>query len=82
MNWFVYLILTRKNKIYTGISTDPIRRFSEHVFHHKGAKYFYSDPPSQLLAVYQCQNKSDAAKLESRIKSLSHQQKLSMIGHA
>ena len=50
--WTVYLIRTARGRLYTGISTDPVRRFREHRDDPggRGAKYFLSDRP--LAVVY------------------------------
>lgn len=76
MSWFVYMILTEKNRIYTGIATDVERRFFEHACDpSKGAKFFRSDSPKELLYVESCSNRSSASIKEAALKKLSRKQK-------
>jgi putative endonuclease len=71
-NWYVYIILTKKNKLYTGVSTDPERRFIEHLCDSKkGAKFFRSDTPVQIVYLENCENYSEALKREYVIKQYS-----------
>ena len=76
MNWFVYIILTKKEKLYTGISTDPERRFVEHLTDtKKGAKYFRSDSPVQIVYLEEYETMSLALIREAVIKKMSAAQK-------
>lgn len=69
MNWYVYVILTTKGKLYTGISTDPERRFVEHLCDtKKGAKYFRSDSPVMIVHLEEYETMSEALKREAEIK--------------
>lgn len=77
--WFVYIIQTESNKFYTGISTDPLRRFLQHLSGIGGAKFFRSTSPLDIVFIQECKNRSEASSLESRIKSLSKIQKKSLI---
>jgi putative endonuclease len=71
MNWYVYIILTAKGKLYTGISTDPERRFVEHLCDtKKGAKYFRSDSPVKIIHLEEFLTMSEALKREAAIKKL------------
>lgn len=79
MSWYVYVILTSKGKLYTGISTDPERRFIEHLCDtKKGAKYFRSDSPVRFVHVEEFETMSLALKREAAIKKWSSQKKRSM----
>lgn len=76
MNWYVYVILTSKNKLYTGISTDPERRFVEHLCDpKKGAKYFRSDSPVKIVYLEEWTTMSEALKSEAAIKKWPSQKK-------
>jgi putative endonuclease len=68
--WFVYLLECRNGKIYTGIATDVDARFNTHLA-GKGAKFTKMNPPSHLIASKQCENRSEASKLEYQIKQLT-----------
>lgn len=75
-SWFVYIILTEKNRLYTGITTDVERRFFEHLgVFVGGAKFFRSDIPDRILYVKQCKNRSEASIKEAAIKKLTRVQK-------
>ena len=74
--WFVYIIQTKKNRLYTGITTDVERRFQEHSGNLKrGAKFFRSDKPLQIVYVQACKNRSEASMKESAIKKMTRLQK-------
>lgn len=82
--WFVYIIRTEKDKLYTGISTNLERRFNEHLATHegigkKGAKYFRSDKPLQLVYQESYPNRAEASRRESEIKSLSSKAKQALL---
>jgi len=74
--WYVYLIQsTKDNTIYTGITTDLNRRLKQHNT-SKGARYTKGRGPFILIKYFKCQNKSQALKLEYKIKKLSREEKL------
>ena len=68
--WFVYLLECLNGKIYTGITTNVEARFNKHLT-GKGAKFTKMNPPSHIMATQQCENHSEAIKLEYQIKQLS-----------
>lgn len=77
--WYIYMILTKKNRLYTGISTDPERRFIEHLTDRKkGAKFFRSDEPVLIVHLEEAISLSEALKREIAIKKLSRAQKESL----
>lgn len=78
--WYIYIIKTRLNTLYTGITTDVERRFNEHSGQGKaGAKYLKGKGPLELVWRQPVDSKSDAAGLEYRIKKLNKRQKLQLI---
>lgn len=77
--WEVYIIETQSGKLYTGISTDVERRFQEHLSSDKGAKFFNSDQPKQIVFREECTDRSSATSLELEIKKMSRQAKLQLI---
>lgn len=78
--WFVYIILTEKNRLYTGIATDVERRFLEHLgVFSGGAKFFRSDIPDKIVYMEQCKNRSTASIKEAAIKKLTRLQKENFI---
>lgn len=74
--WCVYIILTKKNRFYTGITTDIKRRFQQHSGAKAGgAKFFRSDSPLQIVYLLICANRSEATIKEMAIKKLTRFQK-------
>ena len=75
-DWYVYMIRTSKNKLYTGISTDVARRYHEHLARYekrgsKGARFFASDKPVEVVYVESFENRSEASAREYQIKQFS-----------
>lgn len=78
--WFVYIIENEKGHLYTGITTDPERRFSQHSGSKKGgAKFFHTGAPVAMVFKKKFPSRSLATKFECLVKTLSRQQKLSLI---
>ena len=77
-NWLVYMIETQGGRLYTGITNDLERRTAQHAS-GRGAKYFRTDPPRQLVWTEANHNRSSASKREAEIKSLNRAQKLSLV---
>ena len=77
--WHVYMIQTDQDTLYTGITTDLIRRFSEHKSGRKGAKYFRSVRPKKIIYSQRCTNRSEATKLEAKLKKLTQKQKYELV---
>ena len=76
--WFVYLIETKKG-IYTGVTTNLIRRYYQHSgFLPGGAKYFRGNPPLELINFEIFSNRSSAQKREYQIKNLKRKDKLNL----
>jgi putative endonuclease len=78
MNWSVYIILCSDDSLYTGISTDIIRRYGQHST-QQGAKYFRGRLPKQLVYSEAGHSRSSASQRECAIKKLSRLQKLQLI---
>lgn len=77
--WFVYIIQNEKGHLYTGITTDVERRFSEHRTSKKGAKFFRSSAPIDVLFIKSFPNRSLASKFESMVKKMKRQDKILLI---
>jgi putative endonuclease len=83
-DWFIYIILASDGSLYTGITTDVLRRWSEHleVFMNgksKGAKYFRGRSPEKLIYVELSNNRSSATRQEMVIKKLTKKSKINLI---
>lgn len=77
--WFVYIIKTADDRLYTGITTDPERRFGEHNESRRGAKFFNICRPAKLVFRESHPNRSAATRREIEIKGLSRAKKKQMI---
>jgi putative endonuclease len=67
--WFVYILECANDRLYTGITTDVARRFREHVT-GRGAAFTRMNKPRRMLAFTSCPDRSQASRLEARIKRL------------
>ena len=78
--WWVYMVQTQSDKLYTGITTNLDRRFNEHCHDKsKQARFFRSDP-AKALVYWQAQpDRSSASKLEAQLKKLTRMQKLKLV---
>ncbi len=84
MGWFVYVLYSvETGRLYTGISTEPLRRLNEHNGEAAGgAKYTRAGRPWLLVHVEPRANKSEALKREAALKKLSRAAKLVLVGLA
>jgi putative endonuclease len=76
--WFVYMLECSDSTIYTGITNNLERRIKVHNS-GKGAKYVKNRLPVRLLWSIESENRSEASKLEIKIKKLTRTQKLNII---
>lgn len=74
--WVVYLVRCSDKTLYCGISNDLENRVAEHNA-GTGAKYTRSRRPVRVVAVSPAMTKSEALKLEYRIKKLPAESKIS-----
>lgn len=78
-SWFVYMVECVDSSIYTGITTDPLRRVQEHNGDRPGgARYTRSRQPVQLIYQETCESRGAAAAREYAIKQLSRKEKLAL----
>jgi putative endonuclease len=73
--WFVYLLECSDNTLYCGITNNLTRRVNQHN-KGKGAKYTKGRAPVTLIKFFVCASKSEALKLEYKIKQMSREEKL------
>ncbi|WP_317929283.1 GIY-YIG nuclease family protein [Halioxenophilus sp. WMMB6] len=76
--WLVYIIETDKGHLYTGITNDLQRRVAQHKS-GRGAKYFRSNAPKQVVWYEENHTKASASQREALIKQLTRAQKLQLI---
>jgi putative endonuclease len=75
--WFVYLLKCSDGTIYCGISNNVDKRIDTHN-RGAGAKYTKTRRPVKLIKTFLCGSRSDAAKLEYKIKQMSRKEKLEL----
>ena len=72
--WFLYLVRCNDGSLYTGISTDVQRRFHDHQ-QNRGARRLRGRGPLQLVYSAAVGDRSQAQRLEHRVKRLSRAEK-------
>ncbi len=73
-HWHLYIVQTRFGHWYTGISTDVEKRFAAHQA-DKGAKNLKGKGPLTLIYQQPVGSRSEASKLEIKVKKLNKAQK-------
>jgi putative endonuclease len=74
-HWVVYLIKCSDNSLYCGITNNLKKRLEAHNS-GKGAKYTRSRLPLELIGASTQMTKSNALKLEYRIKRVQAHEKI------
>ncbi|MGI2158344.1 GIY-YIG nuclease family protein [Shewanella baltica] len=78
--WYLYLVRCGNGHLYTGVTTNVSRRFSEHQSGGiKSAKYLRGKGPLTLMYQEQVGSHGDALRREIAVKKLSRSQKLALI---
>lgn len=77
--WWVYMVRAQNGYLYTGISTDPERRFQQHASGKKGARFFNSSPAQALVWRLSCAGHSEALRQEIVLKKLTKKTKEALI---
>ena len=76
--WYVYIVRCGDGTLYTGVSTDPVRRREEHAT-GKGARYTRNKGAEALVHVEPAPSKSAALSREYEIKQWNRAKKLKLI---
>jgi putative endonuclease len=76
--WVVYMVRCRDGSLYTGISTDIVRRLAAHN-RGVGANYTRSRGPVTLIHLERRRSQSAALRREAAIKALDRAQKLQLV---
>ncbi len=79
--WWVYILRCSDESLYTGISTDPDRRLTQHNA-GTASKYTRSRRPVELVYREKRRGKPDALKRELALKALPRRAKLALVGGA
>ena len=79
MDYWVYILQCRGDKLYTGYTCNLKQRYALHLA-GKGAKYTRSFKPIEIAQAWQIgSDKSLAMQIEAYIKKLSRMQKIKLI---
>ncbi len=79
--YFVYIIKCSDKSLYTGVTTNLSRRFSEHKA-GIGSRYTRSKKVKKIVYSEECPDRSTALKRELQIKALRREKKLNLINQA
>jgi putative endonuclease len=74
--WAVYLLKCSDETLYCGVTNNIDRRIREHNTSKRGAKYTRSRRPVCLIGSISASSRSEAQKLESKIKKMKRVDKL------
>jgi len=78
--YFIYMLRCSDNSLYTGITNDFQKRYEEHTARAKSAaKYTKSRQVIGVEAVWCCETKGDALRLECRIKTFDKAKKEKLV---
>lgn len=79
-HWVVYLLRCRDDNLYCGITNHLDQRIRQHNGEIKGgAKYTRANGPCELVYQEKSKDRSSASKREYEIKTMSRDDKLSLI---
>ncbi len=76
--YFVYLLKCKDGSLYTGITTDVVRRLKEHKA-GEGGHYTRARGASKMLYSEDHANRSSASKREAEIKGWPRAKKLRLV---
>jgi putative endonuclease len=77
--YYLYILECSDKTLYTGITTDLLRRIAEHGSGKLGSKYTSARRPVKLAYSKKFKNRSLASKEEARIKKMKKSEKLELI---
>jgi len=79
LSYSIYILRCADGSLYTGIALDVRRRLEEHRSGTRGAKYLRGRLPVELVFELAAGNRSDALRLEHRVKRMSKGDKEALI---
>ncbi|MEI6690203.1 MAG: GIY-YIG nuclease family protein [bacterium] len=81
MTYYLYILECVDQSLYSGITTDLVRRLWEHNTSPRGARYTRAHRPCKLVYSREFPDRSRATKAEYELKKLSHEEKkLKLLG--
>ncbi len=75
----VYILRCADGSLYTGIATDVARRLADHETTSRGAKYLRGRGPFRLVLEHEVGDRSQASKVEHRLKALQKEVKEDLV---
>ena len=82
MSYSIYILRCADDSLYTGIALNVRRRLEEHRSGVRGAKYLRGRLPVELVFEIAAGDRSDALRLEHRVKRMSKGDKEALIAGA
>lgn len=79
-DFHLYIVRCADGTLYTGIARDVERRLRAHEGGRAGAKYLRGRQPLELVFSAHVGSRAAAQRLESRVKRLSRETKLALVG--
>ncbi len=79
LTWYVYIVCCSDHTLYTGITTNPVKRIAEHNQSSKGARYTRARRPVFLVYLEEQPDRSRASLREYAIKHLRRKEKEELI---
>ncbi|MEO1902187.1 MAG: GIY-YIG nuclease family protein [Alcanivorax sp.] len=77
--WWVYMLRCADGSLYTGVTTDVLRRWKEHNGSPRGARYTRVRRPVALVLCVEVPDRARAGRLEARLKGLTRARKERLI---
>lgn len=78
--YYIYIMRCSGDRLYTGYTSDPVKRFNEHKTGRGGAKFTRGFKPVAFEGIWEVAGtKGDAMKIEAFIKSLKRADKIKLI---
>jgi putative endonuclease len=78
--YYIYIMKCAGDRLYTGYTSDPEKRFKEHKSGKGGAKFTRGFTPVSIEGLWEITGtKGDAMKIEAFIKSLKKADKIQLI---
>lgn len=78
--WYVYIVRTRLDTLYTGIAIDVARRLEQHSgTGGQGSKYLRAKGPLEVVYKMKIGDRELASRVEHRIKRLTRREKDSIV---
>lgn len=78
--YHLYILRCADSTLYTGITTNLERRVLEHNTSPRAAKYTRARRPVALVYSKKYRTRSTASKAEAKVKKLSREEKLKLVG--